>query len=124
MHLHHNLGLHLHVPRVPWAYDVQVPLRKMVDCRTRDLHQSLLVKLNRALVRQGKDPSMALEAARFIRPFPHHPSLEGTGKPHGLLQGHLTVVMLGQPAQPVTLSIVPTLTTMLILWAATYGRQA
>lgn len=79
MHLHHNLPVHLHVPKVPWAYDLQVPLRKMVDCRTRDLHQSLLVKLNRALVRQGKDPSRTLEGARSIRPFPHHPSLEGTG---------------------------------------------
>lgn len=74
------MTVHLSAPRTQYAYDLQVPLRKMVDCRTRDLHQSLLVKLNRALVRQGKSGSTALEGARSLRPFPHHPSLEGTGE--------------------------------------------
>ncbi len=52
----------------------------MVECRTRDLHQSLLVKLNRALATQGKSGGMTLEGARSLRPFPHHPALEGTGQ--------------------------------------------
>lgn len=82
VHLHHNYSVHLHAPRTRYEYDLQVPLRKMVDCRTRDLHQSLLVKLNRALVRQGKSGS-GLEGTRSLRPFSHHPALEGTGTtPH------------------------------------------
>ena len=52
----------------------------MVECRTRDLHQSLLVKLNRALTTQGKSGGMTLKGARSLRPFPHHPALEGTGQ--------------------------------------------
>ena len=80
VHLHHNMTLHLKAPSTQYAYDLQLPLRKMVDCRTRDLHQSLLVKLNRALARQGKSGGMALEGARALRPFPHHPLLEGTGQ--------------------------------------------
>lgn len=86
MHLHHNYSVHLHAPRTQYEYDLQIPLRKMVDCRTRDLHQSLLVKLNRALVRQGKSGSNGLEGARSLRAFSHHPALEGTGvcdTPHG-----------------------------------------
>ena len=79
MHLHHNYSVHLRAPRTQYEYDLQVPLRKMVDCRTRDLHQSLLVKLNRALVRQGKSGSSGLEGARSLRAFSHHPALEGTG---------------------------------------------
>lgn len=85
MHLHHNMTVHLTAPRTQYAYDLQVPLRKMVECRTRDLHQSLLVKLNRALARQGKGGSMALEGVRSLRPFPHHPSLEGTGQITGVI---------------------------------------
>ena len=80
VHLHHNYSVHLHAPRTQYEYDLQVPLRKMVDCRTRDLHQSLLVKLNRALVRQGKSGSTGLEGARSLRAFSHHPALEGTGR--------------------------------------------
>ncbi|DBA93880.1 TPA: hypothetical protein ACH3X3_013925 [Trebouxia sp. C0006] len=78
VHLHHNATVHLKAPRTQYAYDLQVPLRKMVECRTRDLHQSLLVKLNRALTTQGKSGGMTLEGARSLRPFPHHPALEGT----------------------------------------------
>ncbi|KAL0042783.1 hypothetical protein WJX79_011021 [Trebouxia sp. C0005] len=78
VHLHHNATVHLKAPRTQYAYDLQVPLRKMVECRTRDLHQSLLVKLNRALATQGKSGGMTLEGARSLRPFPHHPALEGT----------------------------------------------
>ena len=84
VHLHHNMTVHLTAPRTQYAYDLQVPLRKMVECRTRDLHQSLLVKLNRALARQGKGGSMALEGVRSLRPFSHHPSLEGTGQSTGV----------------------------------------
>lgn len=80
VHLHHNYSVHLHAPRTQYEYDLQVPLRKMVDCRTRDLHQSLLVKLNRALVRQGKSGSTGLVGARSLRAFSHHPALEGTGR--------------------------------------------
>jgi len=80
VHLHHNATVHLKAPRTQYAYDLQVPLRKMVECRTRDLHQSLLVKLNRALTTQGKSGGMTLEGARSLRPFPHHPALEGTGQ--------------------------------------------
>lgn len=79
VHLHHNYSVHLHAPRTQYEYDLQIPLRKMVDCRTRDLHQSLLVKLNRALVRQGKSGSNGLEGARSLRAFAHHPVLEGPG---------------------------------------------
>lgn len=79
VHLHHNYSVHLHAPRTQYEYDLQIPLRKMVDCRTRDLHQSLLVKLNRALVRQGKSGSTGLEGARSLRAFSHHPVLEGPG---------------------------------------------
>lgn len=35
------------------TYMVKVPTRKTVECRTRDLHQSLLVKLNRAVERNN-----------------------------------------------------------------------
>ena len=80
VHLHHNYSVHLHAPRTQYEYDLQIPLRKMVDCRTRDLHQSLLVKLNRALVRQGKSGSTGLEGARSLRAFSHHPALEGPGR--------------------------------------------
>ena len=83
------MTVHLKAPRTQYAYDLQVPLRKMVDCRTRDLHQSLLVKLNRALVNQGKSGGMALSGARSMRPFPHHPSLEGTGQTPEALVLHL-----------------------------------
>ena len=79
VHLHHNYSVHLHAPRTQYEYDLQIPLRKMVDCRTRDLHQSLLAKLNRALVRQGKSGSTVLEGARSLRAFSHHPALEGPG---------------------------------------------
>ena len=88
VHLHHNYSVHLHAPRTQYEYDLQIPLRKMVDCRTRDLHQSLLVKLNRALVRQGKSGSTVLEGARSLRAFPHHPALEGPGIPR-LPSAHL-----------------------------------
>ena len=80
MHLHHNVTVHLSAPKTKYAYDLQLPLRKMVDCRTRDLHQSLLVKLNRALVRQGKTGGPILEGTKSARPFPHHSLLEGTGQ--------------------------------------------
>lgn len=98
VHLHHNYSVHLHAPRTQYEYDLQIPLRKMVDCRTRDLHQSLLVKLNRALVRQGKSGSTALEGARSLRAFSHHPALEGPGTvPARLPSGHffLCLVDLG-----------------------------
>ena len=48
--LHHNLTLPFAVGKKKHVY---VPVRKRVKCRTRDVHQSLLVKLNRA---QNKQP--------------------------------------------------------------------
>ena len=102
VHLHHNYSVHLHAPRTQYEYDLQIPLRKMVDCRTRDLHQSLLVKLNRALVRQGKSGSTVLEGARSLRAFSHHPALEGPGTASTRLpSGHffLCLVDLGISAQ-------------------------
>lgn len=44
--LHHELTMNA---PLPWRVQVHVPVRKRVQCRTRDLHQSLLVKLNRWL---------------------------------------------------------------------------
>ena len=45
MLLHHDLTMQ--VP-LPYHNMLRIPVRKRVQCRTRDLHQSLLVKLNRA----------------------------------------------------------------------------
>ena len=91
VHLHHNYSVHLRAPRTQYEYDLQIPLRKMVDCRTRDLHQSLLVKLNRALVRQGKSGSNVLEGARSLRAFSHHPALEGPGTAKAFFWTSLTL---------------------------------
>ena len=92
VHLHHNVTVHLSAPRTKYAYDLQLPLRKMVDCRTRDLHQSLLVKLNRALVRQGKTGGPILEGTKSARPFPHHSLLEGTGQLFKCMQHNVTTL--------------------------------
>lgn len=43
--LHHELTIQT---LLPFKALLHVPVRKRVQCRTRDLHQSLLVKLNRA----------------------------------------------------------------------------
>lgn len=43
--LHHDLTVH---SPLPGKGLVHFPVRKRVRCRTRDLHQSLLVKLNHA----------------------------------------------------------------------------
>lgn len=42
---------------LPWPMQIHVPVRKRVQCRTRDLHQSLLVKLNRAQLQQPAQPA-------------------------------------------------------------------
>lgn len=42
---------------------VQVPIHKQVTCRTRDLHQSLLAKLDRALARDRHQDAIPSEDA-------------------------------------------------------------
>ncbi|KAK9808775.1 hypothetical protein WJX72_003363 [[Myrmecia] bisecta] len=49
--LHQALTLRLHMGAM--SQILRVPARKRVECRTRDLHQSLLVKLNRAMSLQA-----------------------------------------------------------------------
>ena len=52
MHLHHTQTLH--VQARARQVNIKVPARKHVECRSRDLHQSLLVKLSRAMARQRR----------------------------------------------------------------------
>lgn len=46
---------------------LRIPVRKRVECRTRDLHQSLIVKLSRAISRSSGDQADAAGQ--------HHPDL-------------------------------------------------
>lgn len=62
--LHHELTMKA---PLPWRVQVHVPVRKRVQCRTRDLHQSLLVKLNRAQL-QATSP----QATPVSSPAPAH----------------------------------------------------
>ena len=62
--LHHELTMKA---PLPWRVQVHVPVRKRVQCRTRDLHQSLLVKLNRAQL-QTTSP----QATPVSSPAPTH----------------------------------------------------
>lgn len=68
---------------------LHVPVRKRVECRTRDLHQSLLVKLARAAARAGGDAGAADERARPGRGAAVH------GSPHEV--NFLLLVVFGPP---------------------------
>ena len=52
MHLHHTQTLH--VQARARQVNIKLPARKHVECRSRDLHQSLLVKLSRAMARHRR----------------------------------------------------------------------
>lgn len=62
MLLHHQLSM-----RVGGKWPLHLPVRKRVECRTRDLHQSLIVKLSRAISRaagEQQDPATARRLQR------------------------------------------------------------
>ena len=78
MLLHHQLSMR--VPLSTTDRTVHLPVRKRVACRTRDLHQSLLVKLSRAQARvqqqlQPQQPGH-LQAPSPARPAPRDSSLD------------------------------------------------
>ncbi len=52
VHLHHTQTLH--VQARARQVNIKLPARKHVECRSRDLHQSLLVKLSRAMARHRR----------------------------------------------------------------------
>ena len=51
--LHHQLTMRMGLG--DHGYTVHLPVRKRVECRTRDLHQSLIHKLSRAISRAAGD---------------------------------------------------------------------
>ena len=57
--LHHDLTIQA---PLPFRVGLHLPVRKRVQCRTRDLHQSLLVKLNRAQLGQPTTQHQSLIA--------------------------------------------------------------
>ncbi|KAK9809768.1 hypothetical protein WJX73_004442 [Symbiochloris irregularis] len=64
--LHHQLTLQLGASQ-HFAPSLTVPVRKRVECRTRDLHQSLVVKLSRAISRaagEQQEPTAVRSAQR------------------------------------------------------------
>lgn len=92
MYLHHSLALALWP--VPADHSLRLPARKRVECRSRDLHQSLLVKLNQARAQHnGPDISSspaarksALEAGGSVS---HHVFLSSSCSRLGLQTWHL-----------------------------------
>lgn len=62
MLLHHQLSM-----RVGAKRSVHVPVRKRVECRSRDLHQSLIVKLSRAIARSSGELHDSSAAQRLER---------------------------------------------------------
>ena len=82
--LHHSLALA--VWPVSAEHAVRLPARKRVECRSRDLHQSLLVKLNQARAQHNgteaqtsptakqQSPSGAVSAPPSSPPSPLRPS--------------------------------------------------
>lgn len=66
--LHHQLTLRLGASPQS-AHTLHVPVRKRVECRTRDLHQSLVVKLSQAISRAA-DQQQGLTAAQAVQRLP------------------------------------------------------